>query len=138
MSDSLLGHTKIVLASVPHVGTAGTMTATEVDGRGYDRACFIISIGAMTNTATFDAKITDCATSGGSYANTAGTGLTQIADTGGSTVHTIDIPVSQTRPFMKTLIVTTTAAAVNSAICILYNGTRKEGVTQGTTQAVVV
>ena len=138
MSDDLLGKMKVVIASVPHIGTAGTMTATEVDGRGFDRACFIISIGAMTNTATLDAKITDSATTGGSYANTAGTALTQVADTGGSTVHTIDIPVKAAKPFMKTLIVTTTAAAVNSAVCILYNGTHRDPMTQGTTQAVVL
>ena len=138
MSHQLLAHKKVVLASVPHVGTAGTMTATAVDGRGFDRACFIISIGAMTNTATLDAKITDCDTTGGSYTNTASTALTQVADTGGSTVHTIDVPVKAARPFMKTLIVTGTAAAVNSAVCILYNGSRGEGVTQGTTQAVAI
>ncbi len=138
MSDTILGHSKIVMASVPHVGTAGTMTATAVDGRGFDRACFVISLGAMANTATLDAKITDCATIGGSYVNTAGSGVTQIADTGGSTVHTIDVPVKADRPFMKTLIVTGTAAAVNGAICILYNGSRLEGQTQGTTQAIVI
>ena len=134
----LLATSKVVMASIPHVGTAGTMTATAVDGRGFDRACFIISIGAMTNTATLDAKITDCDTAGGSYTNTAGSPITQVADTGGSTVHTIDVPVKAARPFMKTLIVTGTAAAVNSAVCILYNGSRLAGVTQGTTQAIVV
>lgn len=138
MSDTILGHCKVVLASAPHVGTAGTMTATAVDGRGFDRACFIIAVGAMTNTATLDAKITDCATSGGSYANTAGTALTQLDDTNGGTVYTIDVPVKAASPFMKTLIVTGTAAAVNSAICILYNGSRLEGVAQGTTQAIAI
>lgn len=138
MPHTLLSDKKVVMASVPHIGTAGTMTATAVDGTGFDRACFVIAIGAMENTATLNAQITDCDTTGGSYTNTAGTALTQIADTGGSKIHTIDVPVKAGRPFMKTLIVTGTAAAVNSAICILYRGSKLTGVATGATQAITI
>lgn len=138
MAHTLLADKKVVKASAPHIGTAGTMTATAVDGTGFDRACFIIEIGAMENTATLNAQITDCATTGGSYANTAGTALTEVADTGGGTIHTIDIPVKAARPFMKTLIVTGTAAAVNSAVCILYKGSRIQGVATGATQSITL
>lgn len=128
----------VVKASAAHVGTPGTMTATEVDGRGWGRALFIFQLGAATNTATIDIQITDATSAGGSYANTAGTALTQIADTGGGTLHTIDIPVSATRPFMKTLIVTTTAAFVNSAVCVLYGGTHTSNPTQSATQTITL
>lgn len=135
---TLQGVAQVALASAVHIGTAGTMTATAVNGTGFDRCLFIISVGAMTNTATLNAQITDCATTGGSYTNTAGTALTEIADTGGGTIHTIDVPVKAARPFMKTLIVTGTAAAVNGAVAILYKGSQKFPITQLATQAITI
>lgn len=124
MAHALSTDALVVTASAAHIGTAGTMTATAVDGRGFDRACFIIQTGAAENTATLDAQITDCATSGGSYANTAGTAVTQLTTPDAGKILVIDIPVKAARPFMKTLIVTGTAAFVNGAVCVLYRGTR--------------
>lgn len=124
MAHALTANMLVVTASAAHIGTAGTMTATAVDGRGFDRACFSIQLGAATNTATLDAQITDCDTAGGSYTNTASTAITQLIDTKGGKLILIDIPVKAARPFMKTLIVTGTAAFVNSAVCVLYHGSR--------------
>lgn len=138
MPHALTSHMLIVKASAAHVGTAGTMTATAVDGRGFDRACFVIQLGAATNTATLDAQITDCDTTSGSYTNTAGTAITQLDDTKGGTTLVIDIPVKAARPFMKTLIVTGTAAFVNSAICVLYRGTRASMAAQTAEQTIVL
>lgn len=137
MAHALTTEAKIVVASPSHVGTAGTMTATAVDGRGFDRACFIIQCGAAENTATLDAQITDCDTEGGSYANTAGTAVTQLTTPDADKTLVIDIPVKAGRPFMKTLIVTGTAAFVNGAVCLLYRGTRGV-ITQTAEQTIVL
>jgi hypothetical protein len=127
---------QVAKALAAHIGTAGTMTATAVNATGYDRVKYVIQTGAATNTATLDCKLSECATTGGSYSNIAASALTQVADTGGGTMHIIDWPVNAAKPFQKLVLVTGTAAFVNSAIAILYGGSH--GVpTQNATQEIV-
>ena len=128
---------KVVQAVAPTIGTAGTMTATEVNATGFNSVVFAISVGAMTNTATLDAYVQSATTTGGSFANTSGAALTQVADTGGGKIYLIDMPVNKDRAFLKLIIVTATAAAVNGAQAWLYNAYR-EPVTQTAPQTVVV
>ncbi len=128
---------QIAKALAAHVGTAGTMTATAVDARGYDRVLYVIQLGAAANTATFDCKMGESATTGGSYANVAASALTQVIDTGGGQMHTIDVPVNAAKPFQKLYTVTGTAAFVNAAVAILYGGNHQVP-TQNATQAIVV
>ena len=138
MAHTIGDETKVVRAVAPSAGGAGTMTAVEVDANGYDRCRFIVNVGAATNTGTLDAYVQSATSSGGSFANTTSAALTQIADTGGNTVHAIDIPVNSARPYLKLIIVTTTAAVANSAVAELYRGTRKQNVTTAFTQEVVL
>lgn len=115
-----------------------TFTGIEVNATGYDRACYVINVGAMTNTATLDAYCTESATTGGSFANTSTSdALTQVADTGGAKLYIIDHPVNSAKPFLKLAMAAGTANVVASAICILYNGTRIKPPTQNATQTVV-
>lgn len=128
---------QIAKALAAHVGTAGLMTATAVDATGYQRVMYVIQLGAAANTATFDCKMGESATTGGSYANVAASALTQVIDTGGGTLHTIDVPVNTAKPFQKLYCVTGTAAFVNAAIAILYSGSHATP-TQLATQSIVV
>jgi len=128
---------KIVKAVAPTVGSAGTMTSTEVNATGFNRVLFNIEVGAMTNTATLDAYVQAATTTGGSFANTSSAALTQVADTGGGKVYLIDMPVDKSKAFLKLVIVTTTAAAVNGATAILYDA-MNEPVTQTAGQTVVL
>jgi hypothetical protein len=130
---------KIVQCCAPTIGTAGTQTTVEVNGTGYERALWILGLGAVTGGATIDLKIRNAVATGmGTDADQTGAVLVQIPDTGGAKVYTIDAPVSPTRPFMKPTLVTTTQAAVNYMICILYKGTTYPIATSYATQAVVV
>ena len=128
---------QVAKALAAHVGTAGLMTATNVDARGYDRVKYVIQLGAATNTATFDCKMGESATNGGSYANVAASALTQVIDTGGGQMLIIDVPVNQAKPHQKLYCVTGTAAFVNAAIAILYGGTHAVPV-QLASQEIVV
>ena len=138
MAHTIGDETKVVRAVAPSAGSPGTMTSVEVAAAGYDRCRFIINVGAITATGTLDAYVQSATTSGGSFANTTSAALTQITDTGGSTIHAIDIPVNSARPFLKLVIVTATAAAANSAVAELYRGSRLQNVTTAFTQEVVL
>ena len=137
---------KVLLAMVPTIGIVGAQTTVEVDGRGYERALWMLTTGVATSTAKLDFKIRNAVATGmGSDADQAGAVLTQVPDTGGSKVYTIDAPVDPARPFMKPTCTTTTAAMVCGAICILYKGYGGSGAagiypvaTTYATQAVVV
>lgn len=128
---------KIVQAVAPTAGSPGTMTATEVNATGFNRALFAIHVGAMTNTATLDAYVQSATTSGGSFANTASAALTQVIDTGGGKTYLIDMPVDKARAFLKLIVVTATAAAVNGATALLYEP-MAQPVTQTAGQTVVL
>lgn len=121
----LLAHAKVVVAVAPTAGSPGTMTATAVDGSGFRRVHYTLLLGAMTSTSDVNAKVTECATSGGSYDDITSAALTEIADTGGGAVYTIDVPVNGAKPFQKVVVVVAHAASVNGVIAHLleyYHG----------------
>jgi hypothetical protein len=135
---NLLGRTKIV-QSVNPVSSATTLTGVEIDCRGFDRVCHIITIGAMTATGTFDYKVQEAAAAGMSGASDiAGAALTQVeAAAGGSKVYAIDVPVNPAKPFQKAVAACGTAASVVGAVAVLYEGSGTFPKTAAT-QAIIV
>lgn len=129
---------QISLGFAPVSANAASFTATAVDARGFDRACHVITLGVMANTATFDAYIQESATSGGSYANTTSAALVQVADTGGGKIYTIDHAVNAAKPYLKIVAAAGTAAVLASETVILYRGSHRNPPTQNATQAVIV
>jgi hypothetical protein len=129
---------KIVNAVVPTVGSAGAMTATVVDGTGYDRCMFVLTTGAATAGATGTFKIQSSATSGGSYADVSGAALTNLADTDGSKQFVVDMPVNSAKAFMKVVGTTVTQPIANSTIAILYRGKTYPVATSYAGEAVVI
>ena len=129
---------KIVNAVVPTVGSAGAMTATVVDGTGYDRCMFVLTTGAATAGATGTFKIQSSATSGGSYADVSGAALTNLADTDGSKQFVVDMPVDPAKLFMKVVGTTVTQPIANSTIAILYRGLAYPVATSYAGEAVVI
>lgn len=114
---------KVVPAVVPTAGAVAAITATVVDGTGYDRAMWVIATGAAAAGATIAAKIQSSATSGGSYADVSGAasaGLTAAANA--SKIQVIDMPVNPAKAFMKVVGSVGTDTFANAAVCILYNG----------------
>jgi len=73
---------KSVLVCPPQSVTADVAAVTYADRAGFNRARFLLSIGALTNTKTANAKLQECDTSGGTYADISGAAITQV--TGGA------------------------------------------------------
>lgn len=138
MAHALAAISKFVTAIAPSAGGAGTMTAIAVDCAGFDRACYELNLGVATATAVIDMKITECATSGGSYDDITGAALVQVTKAAGdSKVECIDVKVNPAKPFQKAVVVTTNAAFPNSVTAHLYQGSGYRPVTV-TPQVVIV
>jgi len=114
---------KIVNAVVPTAGSVAAITATVVDGTGYDRVMFVLSTGAAAVGATLTCKIQSSTATGGAYADVASAALTNLAAaTGASKQYIIDMPVAKAKPFLKIVGAVGTDTLANSAIAILYKG----------------
>lgn len=114
---------KVVMAVAPTAGGTGALTATEVDGRGFDRVLFVLSTGAAGTGATLTPKIQSSATSSGSFADVTSAAFTQLtAAAAASKQFVIDMPVNPARPFMNVVGTIGTQTMANSCVAILYRG----------------
>jgi len=112
-------------------GTGDTQDTTEIDMAGYDGCVFIASVGTLTATAVTDFRLRDATSSGGSYADIAGSKLSW-ADTADNTINVIDIYRPLER-YLKGRITRATAnAVINGVYAIQYRG-QKLPVTLGAT-----
>lgn len=115
---------KVVPAVVPTAGAVAAMTATVVDGTGFERVMFIDSTGAAATGATRTFKIQSSATSGGSYTDVSNAALTnQTAAANASKIHILDMPINDAKPFMKVVGSVGTDTFANGVVAVLYNGT---------------
>ncbi len=122
-NTQLADKVKIVNAVIPTVGAVAALTATVVDGTGYNRVAFVVSTGAAAAGAKLNAKIQSSATSGGVYADVADAALTEVlAASGASKQFVIDMPVADAKPFFKVVGAVTVDTFANSAIAVLYRG----------------
>ena len=106
------------------VGTYGI--AVDASG-GYDRAQFLITVGAMTTTTgQFGCKVRNSEATAGTYVDYTSANITKITapSTHANKIYEIDVAVSGSKPFLK-LYGTATKTVVVSAICNLYRGTKK-------------
>ena len=109
---------------LPSNAAAGTVNSSGIDLQKFRRAIFVIEVGAMTASATFDAKLQSCSLSNfasGVHSITGGA-ITQIANTGNNvvvTIETTDEAMEQKNPgdrYVRIQCVVTTAAVNFSAI----------------------
>ena len=70
----LYSNVGVEAAVVPATLTA-TNTSAAIDLQGYDSAMIIIQTGAIGGAGNFTPKLTECATSGGTYTDVASTDL---------------------------------------------------------------
>ncbi len=111
-----------IQVSTVTAGAAGTsdITSTAVDMAGYDGCLFIVPFGAIVSGAVTSIKLTQCDTTGGAYADLAGTGQT-VADTDDDKTFLIDIQAPQEQ-FLKLVVDRGTQnATVGGIYAIPYN-----------------
>lgn len=110
---------------------AGTtdLTSEAIDTAGYDNITLLIDFGAITSGAVTSIKVSQCDTSGGSYADLEGSAQT-VADTDDDKVFVVNIDRPRER-FLKTFIDRGTQNAVVDGVIAIMGSGRKQPVTQG-------
>lgn len=111
---------KIFIASTTTAGAAAqtAITSAAVDCAGYDSCTFVIPLGTIVSTAVTSAKVQQCDTSGGSYADLTGTNIT-IADDADDGLRYIEV-IRPKEQFLKCVVSRGTAnATIGGIIAIL-------------------
>lgn len=130
-SGYLTENCKIFIATTTTLGAAGTstITSTAVDTAGYDGCCFIVPLGTIVSGSVTSIKLTQCDTTGGSYADLTGSNIA-VLDTEDDGLRYIDI-VRPQEQFLKVVVTRTTQnATIGGIVAILY-GARKRPATHG-------
>lgn len=100
-------------------GTDDTLTSTYVDTAGFQGARFIIGFGTITANAVTSVKLSQCDTSGGSYADLLGTSISVAADDDNQIV-VMDIYQPRERYLQSVITRATANAVVDFLIVELY------------------
>ena len=121
--EQLDRYIKTVQAIVPiHATTGHATTATEVNATGFDRAQFVIYIGAMDATCVVEMDVQQATATGGTFADVTSGSLTNVTSAGATKLYMIDVPVSGSAPYLKLAGTSGTARCLIAAWCNLYNG----------------
>ena len=93
--------------AIDPVAASSVQTSAAIDTLGYSTGVFVIENGAATGTPssyTVDAKLQECATSGGSYTDVSGAAITQLtADSKLAVIRVEGLGISRLR-YLKLLI----------------------------------
>jgi hypothetical protein len=116
----------VALAAEDGLSDVATLLNDYVDAAGWDRAVFILNVGALVNAKTLDMKITECDTSGGVYADIEGAALAQIVgDVSGAknALYAIEVSLTGRKRYLAPVITAgALAVAAVSCTCILHRG----------------
>jgi len=103
---------KIVAVCQPQLKDNGAATVTYCDTKGFNHATFILNAGTID--AVLDAKLTECDTYNGQYADIAGAAITQIAANGDDRIVAIEVKLTGRKRFLQPVI--TSGDGVNGAL----------------------
>lgn len=117
------------LAAITHA-SAATFLGAAVDCSGYDEVTYILDVGIMTGAGcTSNVKITESATSGGTYADITGAAFAELTASNDVATYLGRVRVNPLKPFQKVSETTsgtvTTCPISVSAILSKSNGLRK-------------
>ena len=119
MSDGF-SSSKFVPAIDPAAGT-GAPGVVEVDGAGYQYAVFVVTLGTIGAGGGSTVKVQESATSGGSFADVAGTSVV-IGDTDDDSTKVIAVNLAGRERYLKMAATTPAASTAMAAVCVLTNG----------------
>lgn len=95
------------LVGIAPIAASSAQTSSAIDTLGYNSATFVVSNGAATGTPssyTVDAKVQECATSGGSYTDVSGATITQITADGGTKVIRVEGLGTSRQRYLKIVV----------------------------------
>lgn len=98
---------------------ASEQTGDAIDTQGYEWACYFFILGTTQGTLAF--KITECATSGGSYSDISGAAVTGLGTGDDETVYVVAVRLrSKDRlQYHKVSFTPGTSAAAGAVLCLL-------------------
>jgi len=131
---SFLKECKIITVENSVAAGQATTVGEIVDTQGYDSACFVYKLGAVTDGAAVtlkiyqgtDATVSDVAEMSGASAAIA------AASSDSDQLLVVDVIKPRERYLRPTIVTATQNVEIDSAFCILYNSTLKP-ITQPTT-----
>ena len=118
--NQLSNRMTINVALAPVSKSAGSTTSAAIDLTGYSKGSLVVTAGVIASSGTVDCKVQTSATTGGSYADLSGAAITQMTQAGGDSgsVQQIDFEDPNGQPFVKTVLVNATAAAIQGVLVI--------------------
>ncbi len=130
---SLNDNVKTIYALTPvAAGTTDTQDSAEIDTLGYDGIRYVLGVGLLTGGTVSDVRWRDCATSGGSYADVAGTKQSFVVATDPTTLVLGQI-FKPTLRYMKFRVTRTVAnMVIDFGIAELYRA-HQDPITQDAT-----
>jgi len=140
MAHLITSDAKFKVAGVANLSTSGGWTPVEVDGSGFDRACFVVQRGTQTGGTknTLRTSLYHSATTGGTYTLASGT-LGTMANTTSNKAYQLEFAVTAAKPFLKLYGTgggSGTATMACAAVAVLYRGSRALPPTQDVTVAL--
>lgn len=112
----------------PKYGAAGspigTVNGPAIDTAGYQEACVVLSVGAVTATGSLTAKVQDSADGSTGWADITGAAFTAVPDTGDNQVQVgmIKLDGNLAKRYIRVVTIVATAAADHGASVLLVNG----------------
>jgi hypothetical protein len=107
------------------------VTSDAVDTAGFEGCIFIVPMGTIASSAVTSIKVQQCDTSGGSYADLLGTGVT-IADDGDDKTYYVEVSRPREQ-FLKLVLDRGTANATGGGIIACLFGASNKPVSHGAT-----
>ena len=128
LSDSVLAS-----IDIPSQIASANVNGTVIDMQGWDGCCYIFNLGAMTSTATFDARIVSSANANMSgAANITNAALTQVTTATPNNVFIIDV-TNPTNRYLRSATQPATANTQFASVAIRY---RRTGILPATAAAL--
>jgi hypothetical protein len=138
MGHLSLADTVLISQDIADQSSGSNVNGTALDMQGWDGCLFAFNIGAMAGGATFDARIVSSANANMSGAtNIANAAITQVANTGNTTLVLVDI-FRPTDRYIRSATIPATANTTFGSVAIRY---RRSGIlppTQSASQVVKV
>ena len=129
MIKSILKNCEVdrIMESV-NAGTAANLSAA-VDMAGYEGVLFVVSLGAITTTGIATVKVSQCDTSGGSYADLTGTSVASTADGDAQGLILVEV-INPLERYLKVTVTTATANVEIDSVTAIKFGAKAMPITE--------
>jgi hypothetical protein len=123
MSEHLMSERLAIVSVIdPDLLGSGTSLGDAIDMRSHRQVMFIVMAGSINTADTIDFKVTQSATSGGTYTPITGKAITQIVKAGAKTQAVINVRASELgtdKRWLKGRLYMTGVTGTKTGACVL-------------------